>query len=60
MVEQKVARLRQQAEHCRRLALGVGDDTTITTLLKMAQDYDERADKLDGQVPLKSGGRYAR
>jgi hypothetical protein len=51
MVEQKIARLRQQAEHCRRLALGIGDEETIATLLKMAQEYDEKADQFNGVAP---------
>jgi len=41
--------LRHQAEHCRQLALGVNDDQTITALLAMAQEYDERADKVGGK-----------
>ena len=46
--------LRHQAEHCRQLALGVNDDQTITALLAMAQEYDERANKVDG----KADGRF--
>ena len=42
--------LRHQAEHCRQLALGVNDDQTITALLVMAQEYDERANKVDGKA----------
>ena len=46
-MDEKVARLRQQAEHCRRLALGIGDEPTISALLAMAQEYDEKADQFD-------------
>jgi hypothetical protein len=46
MVDEKLARLRQQAEHCRRLALDLYDDRTISTLLKMAQEYDEAAEQV--------------
>jgi len=60
MVEQKVARLRQQAEHCRRLALGIGDEATIATLLAMAQEYDEKADQFNRQEPQKSPHRWPR
>ena len=47
--------LRHQAEHCRQLALGVNDDQTITALLAMAQEYDERANK----VERKADNRFA-
>jgi hypothetical protein len=57
MVAEKVARLRQQAEHCRRLALGISDERTITALLVMAQEYDEKADQLDGKEWLSGGFR---
>ena len=49
MLDEKLARLRQQAEHCRRLALDLYDDQTISTLLKMAQEYDEAAEQLIDQ-----------
>ena len=45
MVEEKVTRLRYQAEHCRRLALAVNDDKMITALLGMALEYDQKADR---------------
>lgn len=46
MADEKLARLQQQAEHCRRLALDLYDDKTISALLKMAQEYDEAIDQL--------------
>ena len=54
MVEEKVARLRQQAEHCRRLALGLCDEPTIIALLQMAQEYEEKADHFEGKEWLGS------
>jgi hypothetical protein len=47
MVEGNVTRLRHEAEHCRRLALGVNDDKTITALLGMALEYDQKADRFE-------------
>ncbi|HVJ70662.1 MAG TPA: hypothetical protein VM531_03985 [Sphingomicrobium sp.] len=47
MKMENLAWLKQQAEHCRQLALGVNDDQTITALLAMAQEYDERAHKAE-------------
>lgn len=49
MVDEKLGRLRLQAEHCRRLALELNDDRTISTLLKMAQEYDEAAEQVEEQ-----------
>ena len=49
MVEANVTRLRQQAEHCRRLALGVNDEPTIITLVEMAREFDEKADQLQAR-----------
>jgi hypothetical protein len=49
MAEQKVYRLRQQAEHCRRLALSLCDEPTIVALLEMAQEYEEKADLFEGK-----------
>ena len=49
MVEERVARLRQQAEHCRRLALSLCDEPTIIALLEMAQEYEEKADRFEGK-----------
>ena len=43
--------LRHQADHCRELALGLNDDATITTLLAMALEYDEKADDIEYQPP---------
>ena len=47
MIEEKVARLRRQAEHCRRLALDINDERAIRALLEMAQEYDEQAGNFD-------------
>ena len=47
MVHEKIVRLRQQAEHCRRLALSLGDEPTIIALLEMAQEYEEKADRFE-------------
>lgn len=44
MIEGNVTRLRHQAEHCRRLALGVNDDKAITALMALALEYDHKAD----------------
>jgi len=49
MMDDKVARLRQQAEHCRRLALSLCDERTITALLEMAQEFEEKADQFEGR-----------
>ena len=49
MVGEKIAGLRQQSEHCRRMALGLNDDTAISALLKLAQEYDESADRLEAK-----------
>lgn len=44
-MEGKEAELRLKAEHCRRLALGLGDEQTKATLRAMAAEYDEQADE---------------
>lgn len=49
MMDEKVARLRHQAEHCRRLALSLCDERTIIALLEMAQEYEEKADQFEGK-----------
>ena len=41
--QRQVASLRAQAIRCRRLAQSVGDSRTVTTLLGMAEEYDEKA-----------------
>jgi hypothetical protein len=43
IVAEKVARLRHQAEHCRRLALSLYDERMITALEAMALEYDLKA-----------------
>jgi hypothetical protein len=44
--------LRQEAEHCQRLAAGVTAPDLARTLLTMARRYLERAAKLDSVAPL--------
>jgi hypothetical protein len=39
--------LRSQAAQCRRLANQVNTEDVVETLLKMAVEYDERADKAE-------------
>jgi hypothetical protein len=39
--------LRSQAAQCRRLANQVNTEDVVETLLKMAAEYDERADKAE-------------
>ena len=43
------AYLREQAAMCRRLADGITDQATIATLRLMAEDYEARANAVDGQ-----------
>lgn len=50
MAEEKIVRLRQQAEHCRRLALSLCDEPTIVALLEMAQEFEEKADRFEGKT----------
>ena len=60
MIEEKVARLRRQSEHCRSLALGVNDDRTIAILLAMALEYDEKADGFEiNTIPRWRAGRLS-
>ena len=47
MINERVTHLRHQAEHCRRLALGVDDDKAITAILGMALEYDQKADRFE-------------
>jgi hypothetical protein len=39
--------LRSQAAQCRRLANQVNTEDVVETLLRMATEYDERADKAE-------------
>ncbi len=56
MVDERVTRLRHEAEHCRRLALGVNDEQTITVLLEMALEYDVKADRFGSHAgPYRPG-----
>ena len=47
----KAEDLREQAEHCQRLAAGVTIPGLDQSLLAMARDYLERATKLDKVAP---------
>jgi hypothetical protein len=39
----------EQAKRCRRLAKGVTDPRTITTLLEMAEGFERRAAEITGE-----------
>jgi hypothetical protein len=41
--------LREQARRCRRLARDISTPDVIKTLTLMADDYDARAEKLEGK-----------
>jgi hypothetical protein len=45
-MSEDAAFLREQARRCRRLARDISTPDVVRTLLAMADDYDERADKL--------------
>ena len=47
IVAAKVARLRQQAEHCRRLSNCLYDERMRSALDRLAHEYDEHADQLE-------------
>ena len=57
VVDDKVARLRHQAEHCRRLALGICDDRMISALEAMALEYELQADQVEGEASKDRGRR---
>jgi len=38
---------REHAEHCRKLAEGAREQSTITILLQMADDFDAEAARID-------------
>jgi hypothetical protein len=48
----EVARLRENAAHCRRLAEIASDERIIAELVRCAEEFDEEADKLE--VALRS------
>jgi len=39
----EIETLHRKAERCRRLAMTVGDRTTVETLIAMAQEYEDQA-----------------
>jgi hypothetical protein len=43
--------LREQAAKCRRLAAAVTDIEAAAALRTLADDYEQRADRLDGAPP---------
>jgi hypothetical protein len=42
--------LRSQAAQCRRLANMVNTEDVVETLLRMAAEYDDRAEKIEARV----------
>jgi len=48
----RVEELREQAERCRRLAVGATTPGLAESLLALALDYLERATKLDKVAPM--------
>jgi hypothetical protein len=46
-MSEDAAFLREQARRCRRLARDISTPDVVRTLLLMADDYDDRADKLE-------------
>lgn len=52
---EKVARLRHQAEHCRRLALGLFDERMISALEAMALEYDLKAMQFEEKRSARDG-----
>jgi PAS domain-containing protein len=49
--ERQSAALKTQAQRCRRLAESVSDPRTVTALLGMAEEYEEKARSLQPRVP---------
>jgi hypothetical protein len=49
MGEDDPAALRAHAERCRRLAKTVHDRKTVASLEQSAKEFDEEADKIEGQ-----------
>ena len=43
----QIQHLREQAQRCRRLALGINDERTVTTLSLMAAEFDDQVRALD-------------
>jgi hypothetical protein len=46
------AYLREQAALCRRLADGITDQKTIATLRTLAEDYEAKANAIEGVPPI--------
>ena len=49
-MSEDAAFLREQARRCRRLARQISTPDVVRTLNQMADDYDDRAEKLDGKA----------
>lgn len=49
MPDDEVEALRAQAQRCRDIAAGTVTPAARETLMNIAKDYDERADKLVGR-----------
>jgi hypothetical protein len=48
-MSEDIAFLREQARRCRRLARDISTPDVVKTLTLLADDYDARADQLDGK-----------
>jgi len=49
MDQHECARLRAEAEHCRKLATAVNDRRSIEALNRTARDYDHEADRIEAE-----------
>jgi hypothetical protein len=54
------AELRAEAERCRRLARGVGDDLTTSRLAELASKYSAEADLLERKERRQFAGAASR
>ena len=50
MPDSSIAKLREQAERCRRLSKTINDETSIATLRKMADELETEATKLAAKL----------
>ena len=55
MDQHECARLRAEADHCRRLATAVNDRRSIEALNRSAREFDQEADRIEtaDAVPAK-------
>ena len=56
-MEGKAVELRRQAEHCRRLALGITDERAKFSLQQMAKDYDAEANRAETERSHPTGNQ---